>query len=75
MLDFEEGWIWIHEDEMLTYGRSLFTRSTTSGARRASKRLVSERGSCVNIKSFEGRIERFLLSTLEESPSLTMCLL
>ena len=71
----EEGWIWTHEDGTLTYDYSLFTRSTTSGARRASERLVCERGSCVNIKSFEGRIERFLLSNLEESPSLTMCLL
>ena len=75
VLGLKEGLNWKHEDEMLTYDCSLFTRSTTSGARRASKRLVSERGSCVNIKSFEGRIERFLLSNLEGSPSLTMCLL
>ena len=58
-----EHLLWTNEDETLTYDFSLFTRSTTSGARRASKRLVSERGSCVNIKNFEGRTERFLLST------------
>ena len=66
----EEGWIWTHEDGTLTYDYSLFTRSTTSGARRASERLVCERGSCVNIKSFEGRIERFLLSTWKRVPRL-----
>jgi hypothetical protein len=72
---YGEELLWIHEDEMLTYDYSRFTRSTTSGARRASKRLVSGRGSCVNIKSFEGRIERFLLCAPEKkSPSLTMCL-
>ena len=47
-----EGWDRIHESEVLTYDYRSFTRSTTSGARRASKRLVSVRGSCVNIKSF-----------------------
>ena len=70
VLGLKEGLNWKHEDEMLTYDCSLFTRSTTSGARRASKRLVSERGSCVNIKSFEGRIERFLLSTWKRVPRL-----
>ena len=75
LLGSGEGWSRTHKDGMLTYDCSLFTRSTTSGARRASKRLVSERGSCVNIKSFEGRIERFLLCAPEKkSPSLTMCL-
>ena len=58
---FEEGLLWIHKDELLTIDYSLSTRSTTSGARRASKRLAIMRGSCVNIESFEGRIERFLL--------------
>lgn len=61
VLGFGEGWFWTHEDELLTLKYSRFTRSTTSGARRASKRLVSVRGGCVNIKSFEGRIERFPL--------------
>jgi len=59
-----EGWFRIHEDELLTFDCSRFTRSTTSGVRRASKRLICGRASCVNIKSFEGRIERFLLCPL-----------
>lgn len=50
-----EGWrSLIRKNEMLTYDCSRFTRSTTSGARRASKRLVTAEGECcVNIKSFE----------------------
>ena len=36
----EEGWIWTHEDGTLTYDYSLFTRSTTSGARRATRRPI-----------------------------------
>jgi hypothetical protein len=51
----EGGWFWIYEDELLTFDCSRFTRSTTSGVRRASKRLVLRRASCVNIKSFEDR--------------------
>jgi hypothetical protein len=35
-----EGWNWLYENELLTSDCSRFTRSTTSGARRASKRLV-----------------------------------
>ena len=61
VLDLGEGFILIYEGTMLIFDCRSFTRSTTSGARRASKRLASARGSCVNIKSFEGRIERFLL--------------
>jgi hypothetical protein len=52
---FGGGWFWIHRDELLTFDYSRFTRSTTSGARRASKRLVLRRASCVDIKSFEDR--------------------
>ena len=47
-----EGLLWIHEDEMLTYNRRSFTRSTTSGARRASKRLVSARGKLCKYQEF-----------------------
>ena len=59
------GAVWSRndKDKVLTDFYSRFTRSTTSGARRASKRLVSRGESCVNIKSLEGRIERFLLCT------------
>lgn len=70
------GAVWSRndKDKVLTDFYSRFTRSTTSGARRAFKRLVSVRGSCVNIKSFEGRIERFLLCQPgKKSPSLAMC--
>jgi hypothetical protein len=55
VLGLGEGWDWVHEHELLTFDCSRFTRSTTSGARRASKRLVFRRASCVNIKSFEDR--------------------
>lgn len=52
---------WLLSGEWLTFGSSRFTRSTTSGARRASKCLMFEKTRCVNIKSSEGRIERFPL--------------
>jgi hypothetical protein len=76
VLRLEEDGNWINEDELLTFDCSRFTRSTTSGARRASKRLVvSERGSCVNIKSFEGRIERFsFVYTWKRALLSQMCL-
>jgi hypothetical protein len=54
-LGLGEGWDWVCEDELLTFDYSRFTRSTTSGARRASKRFAWKRASCVNIKSFEDR--------------------
>jgi len=46
-------------DNLLTKVNSRFTRSTTSGARRASKRSMRVSESCVNIKSFKDRIKRF----------------
>jgi hypothetical protein len=49
---YGEGLLWIHEDEMLTYDCRNFTRSTTSGARRASKRLVSVRGKLCKYQEF-----------------------
>jgi hypothetical protein len=55
VLGLEQGWNWVYEDELLTFDCSRFTRSITSGVRRASKRLVWKRASCVNIKSFEDR--------------------
>jgi hypothetical protein len=54
-----EIWPLNDKDKVLTNVYSRFTRSTTSGARRASRRFVRVSESCVNIKSFEGRIERF----------------
>jgi hypothetical protein len=50
---------WNNQDEVLTNIHSRFTRSTTSGARRVSRRSMRVSESCVNIKSFEDRIERF----------------
>lgn len=52
-------WLWKDQDKVLTIVTSRFTRSTTSGARRASKRSMRVSECCVNIKSFKGRIERF----------------
>jgi hypothetical protein len=54
-----EIWPWNDQDKVLTNVYSRFTRSTTSGARRVSRRFMRVSESCVNIKSFEGRIERF----------------
>lgn len=76
VLGLGEGLLWIHEKQMLTYECRSFTRSTTSGARRASKRLVSVRGSCVNIKSFErpNRAISFVSTRKEESLACNVCL-
>jgi hypothetical protein len=55
------GAVWSRndKDKVLTDFYSRFTRSTTSGARRVSRCFMRVSESCVNIKSFEGRIERF----------------
>jgi hypothetical protein len=77
---FIKGCPWTYGDESLTFGCSRSTRSTTSGARRASRCQSFERRSRVNIKSFEGRIERFLLyhalgPSYESCHSYGMCML
>lgn len=49
---YGEALLCVHDDEMLTYDCRSFTRSTTSGARRASKRLVSVRGKLCKYQEF-----------------------
>jgi len=65
-----EIWLRKDKDELLTNVYSRFTRSTTSGARRVSRCSVSVSESCVNIKSFEGRIERFPCVHHRSSPHI-----